>query len=225
MGSFEQGPLSFSDTLFHHIAMGTGKLDTLATKIARQNAKITTALLVLVMLEQHHPRHLTTFELGLWIADVKDPPRPLSIIMKTLAHDGYIERHANAGKRTAFWRLSKRGAVSLQKRASEAALAAQIIALQPNLSAQELTILDCLVVQSPQTASGLTSTSGLLLSPIRTALKRLSMRSFIETASSPAGGYALTSRGRVIAQRIIGEKCGRDDRCCSDFSGTRPEQV
>src|SRR3546814_5733756 len=64
---------------------------------------------------------MSTYELGLWISDNQNPPRPLSVIIKTLASDGYILRSASAGKRAGLWTITPRGSSSLCSRPEKCA--------------------------------------------------------------------------------------------------------
>src|SRR3546814_8706504 len=78
------------------IVMGNGVNHIAASDRRIERERISTAILVLVILRQNSPRAMSTYELGLWISDNQNPPRPLSVIIKTLASDGYILRSASA---------------------------------------------------------------------------------------------------------------------------------
>src|SRR3546814_9295171 len=73
------------------IVMGNGVNHIAASDRRIERERISTAILVLVILRQNSPRAMSTYELGLWISDNQNPPRPLSVIIKTLASDGYIQ--------------------------------------------------------------------------------------------------------------------------------------
>src|SRR3546814_7703894 len=95
--------------------MGNGVNHIAASDRRIERERISTAILVLVILRQNSPRAMSTYELGLWISDNQNPPRPLSVIIKTLASDGYILRSASAGKRAGLWTITPRGSSSDRK--------------------------------------------------------------------------------------------------------------
>ena len=167
----------------------------------RHRRDLTTAILILVALRQQRPRPMSTYELGLWIADDRDPPRPLSVIMKTLADDRYITRVADAGKRAGLWQITDRGLSSLEQRAASAAFAEAWLARHPNLSSDEIGVLICLLEHGDQTPGRLSEACSLLLSPVRTAVKKLVLRGMIQRTRRLATGYTLTLRGRATASR------------------------
>src|SRR3546814_16889040 len=89
--------------------MGNGVNHIAASDRRIERERISTAILVLVILRQNSPRAMSTYELGLWISDNQNPPRPLSGIIKTLPSAGYILRSASAGKRAGYWTLPHPG--------------------------------------------------------------------------------------------------------------------
>lgn len=163
---------------------------------------ITTALLLLVALRRAHPRSLSTYQLGLAVVDDKDPPRPLSVLIKSLAKDRYIEKAADAGKRTGYWRISDHGLISLRRRAEAAAAAERWLETNPNYTEAERAVLESLSRHGPQAASRLSTTSGMLHSPVRTALKRLCLREVVRAPKPPATEYALTKLGAAEAAAL-----------------------
>jgi DNA-binding PadR family transcriptional regulator len=182
--------------------MGTGE-DRISPAAADGTIReASTTLLVLVALKSCHPRPMSTYELGLAITDDKHPPRPLSVLIKTLKKDKYIERASLAGKRAGYWRITERGLDSLRRRPASAAEAAAWLVEHPNYTIPEQAVLRSLRTLGPQPASRLAASCGMLHSPIRTALKRLNLRRMVNAPRAPATEYALTSSGLKEAERL-----------------------
>lgn len=167
---------------------------------------VSTALLVLVTLKNRAPDPMSTYELGLWIIDNKIPPRPLSKIMKTLADDGYIVRTASAGKRAGLWAITERGLLSLQQRPKACQQAEEWLRANPNYSAQETAVLMSLLNNGSQSIGSLVETCSLLLSPVRTALKRLSLRKLAHKTVDVVTTYMLTPDGQNTAETLACEQ-------------------
>ncbi|WP_162815001.1 hypothetical protein [Erythrobacter aureus] len=149
---------------------------------------------------------MTTYQMGLWVQDNQTPPRPISIIVKTLAQDGLISRFSSAGKRSARWVISDQGLESARKRATEIKIASLWVAENPNLNKLEAYILQRLLELPAITPQMLASEHGSQSSPIRTALKRLAMRGFIASTPIPHGGCKITPQGRSVAKLQLLQK-------------------
>lgn len=182
--------------------MGTGDFQKIDCERSSPALAISTALSILVVLEMNSTRPMSTYEIGLWVQDNKVPPRPLSVIMKTLAKDGYINRVALAGKRAALWGITPRGLQSLQKRSLKAGIARNILGLLPCFTREEVTVMKLLLEKAPLSITGMSDDSGHRVSTIRTAAKRLKMRRFIARSNRLKHGYALTINGIEIAKKL-----------------------
>lgn len=182
--------------------MGNGNSNSAANGKSFARDRITTAILVLVLLDQNHPNPMTTYELGLWITDNQTPPRPLSIIIKTLASDGYIARAAFAGKRAALWIITERGASSLSTRPAKRDAAIAWLNENPGYSRDEIAVMNNLLFGGNQSPTLLSENCSLPISPIRTALKKLILRKMVSKPRNPVDGYALTSHGRSLAGKM-----------------------
>lgn len=159
-------------------------------------------LLVLVLLRDSAPRALSTYQIGLAVIDDKEPPRPISVLIKTLKKDGYVRCRRLLGKRAGLWTVTDRGLASLERRPEAAKAAAAWLSEHRNHGADEIAVLRCLALHGPLAASRLSAVSGLLHSPVRTALKRLGMRGLVSHGVRPASHYRLTRKGRAEASRI-----------------------
>jgi hypothetical protein len=159
-------------------------------------------LLILVLLHRNHPRPMSTYEIGLAIIDDKEPPRPLSVLVKTLSKDKYIRRAGLIGKRAGEWCITERGILSLEGRAEEARVAGEWLDANPNYSPDERKVMECLLDGGPQPPSRLAATCGMMHSPIRTALKRLEIRGVVVDEGVEGPVYGLTHDGRIGAERL-----------------------
>lgn len=178
--------------------MGAGALQKIHSE--REAETFSTSLKLLALLEQNHPDPMTTYQMGLWVQDNQNPPRPISIIVKTLAQDGLITRFSSAGKRSVHWIISPQGLASAKKRAAEIKMASIWIAENPHLNPLEGFILRRLLQLPAATPRILASEHSSQPSPIRTALKRLAMRGFIASTTIPHGGCKITPQGRSVAK-------------------------
>lgn len=159
-------------------------------------------LLILVLLHRNHPRPMSTYEIGLAITDDKEPPRPLSVLVKTLSKDKYIRRAALIGKRAGEWCITERGMLSLERRAEEARIAGEWLDANPNYSPDEQAVLSSLLISGPQSPSRLAVACGMMHSPIRTAIKRLELRDLVRDEGVEGPIYQLTSAGRESAKGL-----------------------
>src|SRR3546814_15526648 len=107
---------------------------------------------------------MSTYELGLWISDNQNPPRPLSVIIKTLASDGYILRSASAGKRAGLWTITPRGSSSLCSRPEKCADATAWLNEHPCYSAHEYAVINSIFVRGNQSPKQLSDSCDLLIS-------------------------------------------------------------
>jgi hypothetical protein len=140
---------------------------------------------------------MSTYELGLWVRDGKG--RPLSVVVKTLAEDGYIVRQADAGKRAGLWCITQRGTDSLSNREEQWTAGDAWLAANPLYSLDEMNVLALLLVHGAQTPNQLAERLRLPLSPVRTAVKRLRLRLMIERPRNIFTGYCLTPAGQAVA--------------------------
>ncbi len=177
--------------------MGRGKFA--AVSDLSQSDGFSTSVLLLSVLNDYHPSPLSTYQLGLWVKDNHTPRRPISVVVKTLAQDGLVSRQSSAGKRTALWGLTERGLCSISKRAGQIRLAQLWISENPALGTVESHILRRLLDRSTISPNDLLR-EGFLLSPVRTAIKRLRLRDYISASPLIHGGYTLTSCGRAVAK-------------------------
>lgn len=173
-----------------------GELHRINQREAEGRGGLTTALLVLCLLQRHAPRPLSTYEIGLWIRDNRDNPRPVSVIVKTLADDGYIIKQAESGKRAGLWAITDRGCASLVQRHALRVLGDEWLDQNPNLSIDEIAVLISLAAEPEQTPVRLCETVNKTISPVRTAIKRLLLRRLIARTENLFTGFALTSYGR-----------------------------
>ena len=181
--------------------MGTG-VQRSAVENPQEKRRASTALLILVVLQDNEPEPMTTYEIGLHIEDDHIPPRPISVIIKTLSKDGYVESKERIGKRSGAWQLTKRGYRSLSLRQFEADEARKWIKENPIYTRPEKSVLMSLLKNGPQAITLLVETCRLLHSPIRTALKRLGLRSLVKAMPPPSKKYGLTTKGREEANKI-----------------------
>ena len=72
--------------ILQYDGMGHGDIATQEN----ETRSISTMHLVLVLLRNNLPRPLSTYEIGLAVVDDKEPPRPMSVLIKTLKKDGYV---------------------------------------------------------------------------------------------------------------------------------------
>ena len=179
--------------------MVNGINHTVASIERIERNRITTAILVLVLLRQNCPRAMTTYELGLWISDNQCPPRPLSVIIKTLASDGYIVRAAAAGKRAGLWTITSRGQESLAAREEKSAAAAAWLIENPSYASEEFAVINSIFARGNQSPKQLADSCGMSISPVRTALKKLMLRGLVLKPGNPMDGYCLTDDGYSIA--------------------------
>ena len=167
-----------------------------------------TLLLILVLLKRNHPRAMSTYEIGLAITDDKEPPRPLSILVKTLTKDEYVKRAGLIGKRAGEWRITDRGLLSLERRAEEAERASEWLDRNPNLSRDERCVMKALLEEGSQPPSRLAARCGMMQSPIRTALKKLDIRGLVRRTGPLKTLYVLTREGSRMA-RTLAEREGK----------------
>lgn len=137
-----------------------------------------TATLILAVLHAAG-RPMTTYELGLYVTDDHDPPRPLSVIVKSLVGDRYIRRAAKVGKRTISWVTDERGISSIERRPEVMRLASEILDKAANRTDQEIKTLEALR-EGAETLTQIIAATGLTTSPARTALRRLMRRGDVE---------------------------------------------
>lgn len=179
--------------------MGNGTNRNASKDAIGYRDSISTAILVLVLLESRSPQPMSTYQLGLWITDNRTPPRPLSIIIKTLASDGYISRAANAGKRAALWIITPRGEASLTARAHKKTAAKAWLDENPCYSSDECAVLNSLFIHGNQSPKHLAQTCDRSISPVRTALKKLRIREIVLKPARAIEGYSLTELGKTVA--------------------------
>jgi DNA-binding MarR family transcriptional regulator len=182
--------------------MGPGQSQAFETQSIIDRDSISTAMLVLTVLRQNHPSPMTTYHLGLCVEDNRNPPRPLSMIMKTLSSDGYIVRAAAAGKRAALWMITQRGLISLDSRAEKWRAAEIWLEHNPCHSEHEIHIVRSLFRLGNQSPKHLSDTCRLAISPVRTALKKLVLRCLVERPVVPTDGYRLTEAGLTFARQV-----------------------
>jgi DNA-binding MarR family transcriptional regulator len=181
--------------------MGNGDITT----HEEERRSISTMHLILVLLRDNLPRPLSTYEIGLAVIDDKEPPRPMSVLIKTLKKDRYVVRTSLLGKRAGLWTITDRGIVSLQRRPDATRAAEEWLASHHNLGHDEIVILRCLLEHGPLAASRLATVCGLLHSPVRTALKKLTIRGFVAHRRLPSSEYALTVPGVARAELLSSE--------------------
>jgi len=158
--------------------------------------------LILVLLRNNLPKPLSTYEIGLAVIDDKEPPRPMSVLIKTLKKDKYVVRTSLLGKRAGLWTITDRGMASLERRPETTRLAEEWLAAHHNHGHDELVVLDCLSNNGPMAASRIAATCGLLHSPVRTALKKLGIRGFVAHRRLPSSEYGLTRTGMARMELI-----------------------
>lgn len=163
---------------------------------------ISTMHLVLVLLRSSLPRPLSTYEIGLAVVDDKEPPRPMSVLIKTLSKDKYVERVSLLGKRAALWTITERGIVSLDRRIEATRTAEKWLFEHHNHGHDEKIVMTSLAMKGPQAASRLAANCGLLHSPVRTALKKLQLRGFVVHTKRPSSEYRLTEAGMTRASKL-----------------------
>lgn len=142
---------------------------------------ITTAMLILTAISLAG-RPLTTYEIGLDVRDDHEPPRPLSVIVKSLTKDGYLRSAGRTGKRISRWELTERGVSSLLRREQAYAVAERTIRSGSALGPDERLITTALS-NGAVTIADMGAMTGLTTSPIRTALRRISMRNALRRPS------------------------------------------
>lgn len=141
--------------------------------------RIPTAFMVLVALNEAKTP-LSTYHIGMMVTDNQIPPRPASKIIKSLSKDNYIYPLAFEGKlRASLWAITEKGLQSLSRRKRLADIARQRLSQNQNLSNVERQVLSALNLRDGQIASEIIVTVGIKGSPVRTALKRLSLRNLI----------------------------------------------
>lgn len=158
--------------------------------------------LILVLLRNNLPNTLSTYEIGLAVIDDKEPPRPISVLIKTLKKDGYVRRTSLLGKRAGLWTITERGMASLDRRPITTKAAEAWLAEHHNHSHDEIVVIRCLADNGPLAASRISTVTGLLHSPVRTALKKLQIRGFVLHREHPSSEYLLTPSGRTRAELI-----------------------
>ena len=146
----------------------------------------TTPLMVLALLDRAG-RPMSTYEMSLHVCDQRENPRPLSIIVRSLSRDGYLEAHSKRGRRTSLWRLTDQGRQSVAKRDREAKAALRIIDRKPCMTDHEKTVLR-VIKRKPAILCEISIKTGLPTGKVRTALKRLILRKNI--AMNNDGAYA-----------------------------------
>jgi predicted transcriptional regulator len=167
-----------------------------------EGRSISTMHLILVLLRDNLPRPLSTYEIGLAIVDDKEPPRPMSVLIKTLKKDKYVRRTSLLGKRAGLWTITDLGIASLERRPVATAVAQAWLRDHHNHGHDEIVVLRCLIEKGPLAASRLATICGLLHSPVRTALKKLQIRGFVMHRGSPSSEYDLTDEGRDRAEAV-----------------------
>lgn len=158
--------------------------------------------LILVLLRNSLPTPLSTYEIGLAIVDDKEPPRPMSVLIKTLKKDKYVRRTSLIGKRAGLWTITDLGIASLDRRPIATAAAQAWLQDHHNHGHDEIVVLRCLLEKGPLAASRLATVCGLLHSPVRTALKKLQIRGFVTHNRHPSSEYDLTREGRTRAETL-----------------------
>lgn len=136
---------------------------------------------------------MTTYELGLYVTDDHDPPRPLSVIVKSLVGDKYIRRAAKVGKRTVSWLMDERGISSIERRPEVMRLASEILGSSANRTEQETRVVTALD-SGAETLTQIIAATGLTTSPARTAIRRLIRRG--DVAMDEERRYRVTGGGR-----------------------------
>lgn len=158
--------------------------------------------LILVLLRNNLPYPLSTYEIGLAIIDDKEPPRPISVLIKTLKKDGYVRRTSLLGKRAGLWTITERGIASLERRPNTTSAAQAWLAEHHNHGHDEIVVIRCLADNGALAASRISTMTGLLHSPVRTALKKLQIRGFVVHHAHPSSEYLLTASGRTRAELL-----------------------
>jgi len=151
-----------------------GHADRTSDHSAGRPEGLTTAILVLVAVRMAG-RPLTTYEMGLDIIDDHEPPRPISVIVKSLAGDGYLVSAGRIGKRMSRWGLAPRGEASLEKRPDLARKAELWLIENPNSSDDER-LVQSIMDRGTASVAGIAAATGLTTSPIRTSMRRIQMR-------------------------------------------------
>ena len=133
-----------------------------------------TPLMVLALIHDKG-RAMSTYEMSLHVGDNRENPRPLSVIVRSLSRDGYLESHAKHGRRTSLWRLTEQGEQSVIKRSKEVSNALRIIQREPCMTDQEKSVMRCLK-RHPSSVCEIAAKTKLPSGKVRTALKRLLIR-------------------------------------------------
>lgn len=142
--------------------------------------------MVLALLEKTG-RPMSTYEMGLHVYDDRPEPRPLSVIVRSLSRDGYLEAHAKHGRRTSLWRITEQGRMSIGKRPREVRQALRLIEQAPSMTDEEKSVLR-LIKRRPAILCEISSKTKIPTGKVRTALKRLIMRHNVELLED--GRYA-----------------------------------
>lgn len=154
-----------------------------------------TAAMILAVLHASG-RPMTTYELGLYVTDDHIPPRPLSVIVKSLVGDKYIRRAAKVGKRTVSWLMDERGVSSIERRPEVMAMASAILAKAANRTEQETRVIAALNAGA-ETLTKIIAETGLTTSPARTAIRRLMRRG--DVAMDEERRYRVTGGARDLS--------------------------
>lgn len=157
-----------------------GHADRESDRNAGRPTGLTTAMLILVAVRMAG-RPLTTYEMGLDIVDDHDPPRPISVIVKSLAGDKYLKSAGRIGKRISLWDLDTRGHSSLLKRPELARKAEKWLIENPNSSKEERMVQE-MMESGNSSVAGIAAATGLTTSPIRTSMRRIMMRKGLRSA-------------------------------------------
>lgn len=157
--------------------------------------KVTTALKILTLLDERAPAPLATHGIGL---QIQDPTNPLSVIMKTLARDGYIRRVGDNGKRSGLWELTEIGKRSILRRSNASNAARAWLRENPSLDQVEQTVLQTLHNDQSLSPAQISDATGLRVAAIRQAIRDLAFRSLVdldqnsEVATLSANGVKVT---------------------------------
>jgi DNA-binding IclR family transcriptional regulator len=184
--------------------------------------KITTALKILMLLDERAPVPLATHGIGL---QIQDPTNSLSVIMKTLARDGYIHRVGDNGKRTGLWELTEIGKRSILRRAAASDAARAWLRQNPGLDQVERTVL--LTLQNEQGASPaqISDATGLRVSAVRQALRDLAFRSLVEVDQNTEVA-SLSANGDKVLRQLHNPQTEREvKRENSEMTGNTTHQT
>jgi hypothetical protein len=159
--------------------------------------KITTALKILVLLDERAPVPIATHGIGL---QIQDPTNSLSVIMKTLARDGYIHRVGDNGKRSGLWELTEIGKRSILRRADASDAARTWLRQNPGLDQVERAVLLTLQNEHRASPAQISDATGLRISSVRQAMRDLTFRSLVEVDQNTEMANLSANGNKVLRQ-------------------------